>query len=175
MFVEGARDWTLKRPVSNHQGYTLLGFVLPDGVQPKVHMPVTASLVALRCKGDYLVGYNRMRRRWELPAGGIEWRETAEDAAVRELHEESCQRVESLRSCGLALAKRSTGFRKYTALYFAELDSLQPFKSNSEWSRIDLWNLKERARDFDPLDRMVLEFCDRMAATPARTGVPARR
>jgi 8-oxo-dGTP diphosphatase len=163
MFVEGANDWRLKQPLSNRHGRCLLGFVLPHGVEPAVHRPVTAALVALRCDGHYLVGYNRGRRRWELPAGGIERGETAERAARRELHEESCQRVDLLHPCGLAHARRGSGFSKYTALFHAEVEKLLPFRANSEWSRIELWDLRSRARDFDPLDRLVLEYCERMA------------
>lgn len=162
MFAPGARDWTLQQPVRNSQGNTLLGFVFPSGFDPRNHSPVTAALVALRCDGDYLVGYNRMRRRWELPAGGVEWGETHESAALRELQEEACQSLLGLRACGYARARRTTGMEKYTAMFFAEVPALQPFTPNNEWSRIELWNLRSRARDFDPLDRMVLEVCDRL-------------
>ena len=162
VFHEGAGVWTLNRPVSNQQGYSLLGFVLPHGVDERLHTPVTASLVAVRCAGRYLVGWNRSRRRWELPAGGIEWGESAAACALRELREESCQVLDSVRNCGLAQARRSTGFHKYTALFFAEVNRLQPFKANSEWSRIETWDLNARARDFDPLDRLVLQYCDRL-------------
>ncbi len=162
VFQEGAGVWTLNRPVSNQQGYSLLGFVLPHGVDQRLHTPITAALVAVRYGGRYLVGWNRSRRRWELPAGGIEWGESPEACALRELKEESCQVLPSVRNCGLAQARRSTGFHKYTALFFAEVDRLQSFKPNSEWSRIETWDLNARARDFDPLDRLVLQYCDRL-------------
>ena len=162
VFQEGAGVWTLNRPVSNQHGYSLLGFVLPHGVDQRLHTPITAALVAVRYGGRYLVGWNRSRRRWELPAGGIEWGESPEACALRELKEESCQVLPSVRNCGLAQARRSTGFHKYTALFFAEVDRLQSFKPNSEWSRIETWDLNARARDFDPLDRLVLQYCDRL-------------
>jgi ADP-ribose pyrophosphatase YjhB (NUDIX family) len=38
-------------------------------------------------KGDYLLIFNR--GRWTLPKGGVEWREAIEEAAVREVKEET--------------------------------------------------------------------------------------
>jgi len=40
----------------------------------------------------YVVGLNKYRKQWEFPAGGIEDGESAREAAIRELYEETHQR-----------------------------------------------------------------------------------
>ena len=50
---------------------------------------VTGAYAILKVAGKYVVGYNSWRKQWEFPAGGIDEGETAREAAIRELQEET--------------------------------------------------------------------------------------
>jgi 8-oxo-dGTP diphosphatase len=50
---------------------------------------VTCSLVVVRFGSEVLLVFDRWRRQWEIPGGGLDPGETARDAATRELAEET--------------------------------------------------------------------------------------
>ena len=90
-------------------GMQLVDIRMPDGsVWPDIHLvdykKQAASVVPIRDDGQVLlIDHYRFQtdsRGWEVPAGGIEAGETPEQAATRELREETGHRAASLKLLG---------------------------------------------------------------------------
>ena len=107
---------------------------IPAGCFP---VSVTFAVTVVTHQGGVLFVYNGFRREWELPAGIIEPEETPQQAAIRELYEESGQAATPLSYAGvvlLHLAKSDT--YELGCLYKGALTTLQPFVPNHETDRI---------------------------------------
>ena len=74
--------------------------------------PITASMVLARHDCKIVIGYNRFREQWEAPAGRIEYGESPQECAARELLEESSQVAGELEFLGLASIRRASGEHK---------------------------------------------------------------
>lgn len=101
--------------------------------------PVAYVLVVLRHEGRPLMVYVRHRALWELPGGGIEAGETPRAAAVRELWEETGQRVgeDALRFAGYAKTVLGADQRMlYGAVFTADSQGPLPFEENDEISAV---------------------------------------
>ncbi|MEH7050823.1 NUDIX domain-containing protein [Bacillus pseudomycoides] len=61
------------------------------------YSPLGSSFVAANYNDKYLLCFNIYRKQWELPAGGREQNESLREYAVRELYEETSQRVRNLK------------------------------------------------------------------------------
>lgn len=101
--------------------------------------PTVYALVALWHGDRVLMVYERERECWELPGGGIEPGESPRAAAVRELWEETGQRVseEALRFVGHTRTALGAGQRVlYGAVFTARTAEPSPFTPNSEVSAV---------------------------------------
>jgi 8-oxo-dGTP diphosphatase len=104
--------------------------------------PLAGSFAIVQVKNDILFGLNRFRKRWELPAGKRELNESPKECAIRELYEETGQKVENLVFQGLAKIKNlGTQHVKYNPIYFCKVPHLTAFIPNDEMERITLWDL----------------------------------
>ncbi|MGA4719779.1 NUDIX hydrolase [Fictibacillus nanhaiensis] len=84
--------------------------------------------------------------------------ETPKECAVRELFEETGQRVTELSLLGLVRSKHVVdGSFKRNPVYFSEVAQLQPFLENAETTNIALWDLEEQIGRVDALDMRILE------------------
>ena len=120
---------------------------------------LAGSYAVIRIDGKYLICYNKWRKQWELPAGGREQNETPKQCAMRELFEETGQKVSDLQFIGLLQSKHAhTGALKHNPVYFAEMKNLQPFIENDEIVEIQLWDASTPLDHFDPLDRKILDY-----------------
>ncbi|MFS0864589.1 NUDIX domain-containing protein [Fredinandcohnia sp. 179-A 10B2 NHS] len=120
---------------------------------------LAGSYAVIQCEGNYLLCYNTMRSQWEIPAGRREANETAKECAIRELYEETGQSVTDMHFKGLLKVRNvSNGNIKYNPVYFAVIDTLQPFIQNNETSCIHLWDLKEQIGYIDEVDFRLLNF-----------------
>jgi len=145
--------------IKNKSGYTLHGFLEGDESDLLAkNQPVTASVVILQIQHGFLFGFNVNRKQWELPGGRIEPGESPRACALRELEEESSQRVNTLSFAGLAYMQRPSGDYKYTAVYVGELVKLQPFELNEEWQEIKIRDLSGQD---DGADLIHLELLQR--------------
>jgi len=111
--------------------------------------------------GDkFVVGYNGWRNQWEFPAGGIEEGETARQAAVRELYEETHQKNAELHFKGLFKVEDAEGAIKYQAVFAGRQNELSPFipRENDEMERIYLWDAKEDIGYVDECDQKIAEI-----------------
>ncbi|HWM39749.1 MAG TPA: NUDIX domain-containing protein [Streptomyces sp.] len=101
--------------------------------------PTGYALVVLWHEGRVLMVYERERECWELPGGGIEPQESPRAAAVRELWEETGQRVteEQLRFVGHTRTALGVSQRVlYGTVFTAETAEPRPFTANDEVSAV---------------------------------------
>ncbi|MED1863834.1 NUDIX hydrolase [Fictibacillus nanhaiensis] len=144
---------------TKHNGYEFVDFISVTEEQLHDFNPLSCSYALIKCEGKYLMCYNPLREQWELPAGKRESGEKPKECAVRELYEETGQRVTELSLIGLVKSKRiADGAIKQNPVYFTEIKELQPFVENAETTRITLWDTEEQIGVVDALDIKVLEF-----------------
>lgn len=150
-------------PVQNTDGSTLLSFerLSEDelgGLDPSV--PLTASLVVLWCGQECLMVFNRYRRAWELPGGMLDPGESPQEAAVRELAEESGQGADTLGLAGVAMIRVAPDDRlEYLAIYRGRIESPQAFMPNDEMSDGVWWKPGEPLTDLFPIDAALATLC----------------
>jgi 8-oxo-dGTP diphosphatase len=105
-------------------------------------VPMPAALAAVWCGRHVLLVFDRFRRQWELPGGGIDPGETPLQAAVRELHEESGLYLPDLSFAGYARIRLAAPPRtEYAALYTGQAPNRDhDFTPNREISAIHWWD-----------------------------------
>lgn len=146
----------------NKSGWKMIDFFRVSEDELENYSPVTGAYAIIKYKDKFVLGYNKWRKQWELPAGHIEERETAKEAAIRELHEETHQIVDDLTFLGVYMVDSPGKEIRYQAIYYGEIDTLSEFVSNQddEMQEIVLWNMKDDIGYIDEVDIKVLEiFC----------------
>ena len=114
---------------------------------------LAGSYAIIQVEDDILFAFNRFRKRWELPAGRPEMNETPKECAIRELYEETGQRIENLVFKGLAkILNLETQHIKYNPIYFCKVDQLTDFIPNDEMEKITLWDLTSDIGTVDQVD-----------------------
>ncbi|SCK55183.1 ADP-ribose pyrophosphatase [Streptomyces sp. WMMB 714] len=102
-------------------------------------VPTGYVLVVLWHEGRVLMVYERERACWELPGGGIEPQETPRAAAVRELREETGQRVDEAELRFVGHTRTAVGEAQRVlggAVFAAEVREPHPFTANDEVSAV---------------------------------------
>ena len=90
-------------------GWKLLEYINIAEEDIEKYRNVTGAYAILRIGDKYVIGYNKFRKQWEFPAGGIDEGETAREAAIRELYEETHQINEMLEFKGLFKVEDAKG------------------------------------------------------------------
>lgn len=123
----------------------------------------TYSVIVARFEGKWIYVRHHDRSTWEIPGGHIEEGESPDDAAGRELMEETGA-VEFTLSCVSSYSVFKDGITGYGKLYFAEVFRLGPVPDISEIAEICMFDhLPENLThsDIQPhLYRKVLEYLD---------------
>lgn len=144
----------------NKTGWTLLEYLDIGEDDIEKYQNVTGAYAILKIADKYVVGYNSWRKQWEFPAGGIDEGETAREAAIRELFEETHQKNEDLDFKGLFKVEDAKGKRKYQAIFLCTQDRLIPFEHSEgdEMEKIMLWDMKEDIGYVDECDVKIVEM-----------------
>ena len=144
----------------NKSGWTLLEYLDIEEKDIDKYENVTGSYAILKIKDKYVIGYNGWRKQWEFPAGGIDEGETAREAAVRELYEETHQKNDALEFKGLFKVEDAKGKIKYQAVFVGEQDELSSFSrsENDEMDEIMLWDMKEDIGYVDECDVKIVQM-----------------
>jgi len=122
----------------------------------ETYEPLAGSYAVIQVDDRVLFAFNRFRKRWELPAGKRELNEAPKECAVRELFEETGQRVSQLEFQGLAkIMNLDTQTVKYNPIYSCRVDHLTDFIPNEEMERIILWDI---ISDIGPVDLVDLKI-----------------
>lgn len=132
--------------------------------------PTGYVLVVLWHENRVLMVFERERECWELPGGGIETGETPRAAAVREVREETGQRVDesALRFVGHIRTALGEAQRVlYGVVFTAEIADPQPFTGNDEISAVH-WRSGTEPLPVDGLvqtvDEYIVELCQEQPA-----------
>lgn len=144
----------------NKSGWMVLEYLkIPEDEITK-YPNVTGAFAIINVNGKYLIGYNSYRDQWEFPSGGIEQGETARTAAIRELFEETHQRIRELEFRGLFKIMKPDGEIKHQAVFLGSLTELTPFErcTGDEMDKIFLWDLKEDIGYVDECDLTMVEL-----------------
>jgi 8-oxo-dGTP diphosphatase len=97
---------------------------LPDG-------KLTYSVIVARFRRKWLLVRHHLRETYEIPGGHIEDGETADEAATRELKEETGA-TEFAIECVAVYSVAKDGQTGYGKLYFAEVSEFGPLVDTSE-------------------------------------------
>ena len=144
----------------NKSGWTLLEYIDIEEKDIEKYENVTGAYAILKIKDKYVIGYNGWRKQWEFPAGGIDEGETAREAAIRELYEETHQKNEELEFKGLFKVEDAKGKIKYQAVFVGEQNELSPFQytEKDEMDEIKLWDMKEDIGYVDECDVKIAQM-----------------
>lgn len=96
---------------------------------------LTYSVIVSRYRGRWLFVRHHGRATWEIPGGHIENNETSDEAARRELNEETGATEFEL-ECVSTYSVTTDGETGFGRLYFAEIFSLGPIRDVLEISEI---------------------------------------
>ncbi|WP_042220689.1 NUDIX domain-containing protein [Oceanobacillus manasiensis] len=144
---------------TKNNGFSFLDFIVVKEAEVYDYHRLAGSYAVIKCDDKYLLCYNTLRKQWEIPAGRREEDETPKECAIRELYEETGQRVSGLEFKGLLKVKSLVSDEvKYNPVYFTTLVKLQPFLKNNETSEILLWDLKQEIGYIDEIDIKVFNY-----------------
>lgn len=134
-----------------------------DRLDPAIPLP--AALVVVWHAGECLLVFNRYRQAWELPGGMIDPGESARDAAVRELWEESGQRASEIVLAGVAEVWYDPAQRlEHLALYRGTAAARAPFVENDEMTQSRWWNPGDPLDGLQEIDAALARLCPAAAS-----------
>ena len=144
----------------NKNGWKLIEYIDIAEDEINQYQNVTGAYCILKIKDKYVVGYNGWRKQWEFPARGIDEGETAREAAIRELFEETHQKNEELEFKGLFKVEDTKGNMKYQAIFVCHQEELHPFvhNDNDEMDEIRLWDMRENIGYVDECDVKIVQI-----------------
>ena len=144
---------------TKNNGFEFLEFIFTNESDMESYQPIAGSFAVVICEDKYLLCYNKWRKQWELPAGQREGDETPKECALRELYEETGQRVTDIEFRGLLKVRNTmNGSVKYNPIYLTTIETLDPFIENEETTKILLWDVKESIGCIDEVDLKIFDF-----------------
>ena len=122
-------------------------------------VPCAFSLVLVWHEGRCLLVFDRWKQSWELPGGAREVGETPREAALREVAEETGERLESLEYLGVVRIRLAADEREELgAIYQTSIDMPQSFVPNDEIEKVIWWNPADPIADADAPDLAVIRL-----------------
>lgn len=103
------------------------------------NLPITFSVIVSQYQGKWVLCQHKQRTTWEVPGGHIEPRETPEEAARRELYEESGAKEYDLHEIGVYGVKQDEQ-EDFGMLYFAQIHSFDTLPRDFEMKRVELFD-----------------------------------
>lgn len=146
----------------NNKGHIFLDFIEVNEEEIMnivTDAPLTHSLIVAKYQGNFLLMFDKWKQHWELPGGVIEKGETPRECAVRELYEETNQKIECLSFKGLMKFQLKPDDRiEYGALFSGEIKEPSRFEENNEAEKIEYWDKVRNIGFIDEIDVKLLEY-----------------
>lgn len=144
----------------NKSGWKLMEYINIKEEDIEEYPNVTGAYAILKIADKYVIGYNGWRKQWEFPAGGIDEGETAREAAIRELYEETHQKNAQLEFKGLFKVEDKKRNIKYQAIFTCQQNELMPFEHTEadEMTEIKLWDMQEDIGYVDECDVKIVQM-----------------
>lgn len=145
----------------NKTGIQLLEFLNIPEHKIDDYQPLSSAYAIIQVGDNLLLGFNSWRNQWEIPAGKREAGETARQAAIRELTEETHQVAPNLTFKGLfKIYDKIQNENRYRSVFTGRLDGLVEFKQcqNDEMNAIALWNMKDDIGYIDEVDVKIVNL-----------------
>ena len=151
-------------PMFDARGGSLVSLVRLDGVSVEdvgESSPFACSLVVVEWGQQVLFGFNVNRQQWELPGGTVEAGESARDAAIRELAEETAIRADRVSLVARAEFMFDGEATIYpAAVYAVVLGSAPDLVESDELNSFIWWDpTGELCDGLSPLDAEVARCC----------------
>ncbi|WDV46412.1 NUDIX hydrolase [Clostridiaceae bacterium M8S5] len=144
----------------NDYGYELVRFIEIREEEIDNYSPLTCTLMLVNHDDRLLSCFQRVRKQWEIPGGSIEIGETPKEGAIRELFEETNQKVNNAKFIVLAQLYNTVDMTtEYLAVFQTTVNELNEFNENSEISEIRLWDTKENIGKFDSVIKAIIDYC----------------
>lgn len=152
--------------ITDTKGNIFLEFIkIPESGLEQIELdaPLTHALIAAKHNNKTLLMFNKWSKSWTLPGGVIEAEETPRECAVREMYEETGQKVEQVSFAGLMKLDLQPDFYgshriEYGALFAGVVERPTDFIANDEAEKIVFWDGAEDIGDFEIIDRKLIEF-----------------
>ena len=153
--------------VADKEGHQLLEMIQGNEAEVlsnEAYRPLTSSLVVVKSPAGFMLLKNRFRGQWEIAGGVIEPGESPRQCAARECLEESGYAIDNLRFVGLMKFFLVPGWFsqesrvEYTALYCADVQTVQEFRENEEMTGLRWHTPGEPIEDADEIDVKLLEY-----------------
>jgi 8-oxo-dGTP pyrophosphatase MutT (NUDIX family) len=144
-------------PLSDRFGNLLVSFDFAIGTEPESPddaVPMPLSLVVVVCAGRVLMVLDAVRGQWELPGGMRERDETARQAAMRELAEETGIAAADLGPAAVAgFSLTRPARRECAAVYRLVLRAMPQLAADDEVLGFRWWDPRSPLpEDMSPLD-----------------------
>lgn len=145
----------------NQEGIQLLDFYDINETETSGFRLLSSAYAVIFVNNKLLLGFNKYRKQWEAPAGKIEAGESPRNTAIRELYEETHQRVDRLEFKGIfRIFDQRRGEIRNRAVYLGQMDKLEPFiyTEEDEMKKIMLWDFIEDIGYVDTVDLAMIEM-----------------
>ncbi len=115
------------------------------------------AVIAARYGDKWVFSRHKMRTTWEIPGGHIEDGESADEAARRELAEETGA-LDADVSFVTVYGVEKDGETSYGKLYFARVNTLENLQSDSEIGEIQLFDTLPAELTYPAIQPKLFEF-----------------
>ncbi|MEF2561672.1 MAG: NUDIX domain-containing protein [Negativibacillus sp.] len=126
-------------------------------------LPMHYAVIVGKHQGKWVLCQHKKRTTWEVPGGHIEEGETPEEAARRELYEESGAQefqLYPIGAYGVKQKREASGLVKedFGMLYFAQIFSFQPLPENFEMKRVELFDTLPKEMTYPHIQPFLVEM-----------------
>lgn len=125
----------------------------PKGKETELRFVV----IVCEMDGKWLYCRHKKRNTWEVPGGHIEVGETPEQAARRELYEETGAAEYRLFDLGVYCVERE-GDESFGALFFARVSRLSPLPQEFEMSCVRLFSEPPTEQTYPQIQPILVEW-----------------